>query len=266
MAKDQIVLAVDLDGTLVCDNDNRIHPQDIALLRAGLPIRLILATGRSLMGARMPFEKSGLIDRQPLQYPLVLNNGGLLCAVNQRVVAHFPFEQAVTDELIRVAFEHPELTFLLQGQTEVYQINSTESGMRAVNSYGFIPSLFQPENRTMPISKLMALSDRKPDLEKVAAAFARLPLVGNYSRHDIYEVVPPGINKGEGLKKLLAILGLEDAILAVAGDGDNDACMIELADKSFAPLNGQDFIREMSDYVIDPRPHGLFAPILEKLL
>jgi len=266
MAKDHIVLAVDLDGTLVRDSNNGFHPQDVAVLRKGLPVQLILATGRSLMGARMPFEKNGLIAAQPLEYPLVLNNGGLLCSAYEKPVAYFPFEQVVTDELIRVAFDHPEVTFLLQGQSEVFQINETESGVRAMHSYGFIPSRFQREKRTTPISKLMALSDRKEDLDNVAAAFAHLSIDGNYSMHDIYEVVPVGIDKAQGLKKLLTILGLDHTTLVVAGDGDNDAGMIALADKSFAPLNGRDFIREMADFVIDAEPRGLLTPILEMLL
>lgn len=266
MVKDKIVLAVDLDGTLVNDNDNSIHPQDVAILKAGLPVQFILATGRSLMGARIPFNKNGLIDSQPLPYPLVLNNGGLLCIAGEKPMAHFPFSQAVTDELVQIAFEHKEATFLLQGTSEVFQINETEAGMRALRGYGFLPARYRPENRSVPISKLMALSDRKEDLDRVAAACAHLPIEGNYSLHDIYEVAPAGVNKGEGLKKLLAILGLEDAFLAVAGDGDNDAGMIAMADKSFVPVTGRDFIREMAYCVIDPRERGLLTPILEELL
>ncbi len=266
MAKEQIVLAVDLDGTLVFDNDNGFHPKDTALLKAGLPVELILATGRSLMGARVPFQKNGLIDGQPLAYPLVLNNGGLLCAANEQPVAHFPFPQAVTDELVQIASTLSEATFLLQGMSEVFQINETEAGLRALRGYGFSPSRFQPENRLVPISKLMALSDRKEDLDSVAAAFAHLPIEGNYSLHDIYEVAPAGVNKGGGLKKLLSILGLEMATLVVAGDGDNDAGMFAMADMSFAPITGRDFILDMADSLIDPRPRGLLTPILEQIL
>ena len=112
----------------------------------------------------------------------------------------------------------------------------------------------------------MALSDRKEDLDSVAAAFAHLPIEGNYSLHDIYEVAPAGVNKGGGLKKLLAILGLEMATLVVAGDGDNDAGMFAMADMSFAPITGRDYILDMADSLIDPRPRGLLTPILEQIL
>jgi len=118
----------------------------------------------------------------------------------------------------------------------------------------------------MPITKVMVLSDRKQDLDAAAAAFAHLPIEGNYSLEDIYEVTPRGVNKGNGLKELLEILGWQDARLIVAGDGENDACMFSIADLSFAPVTGREFIREMADQVIDPGQNGLLAPILAQIL
>lgn len=266
MAKDKLVLAVDLDGTLIQDTNNGIHPQDVEVLRAGLPLPLILATGRSLLSTRYPFQKNGLLDGARLPYPLVLNNGGLLYAQNEVLKVQKPFILEVAGELIRIAAARPGITFLIQGIPEVYQLGESEDGVRALRKYGYFPQVFQPEHLNLPITKVMALSARHEELEAVAAAFAHLPIEGNFSLDDIYEVAPLGVNKGEGLKELLGILGWQDAELIVAGDGENDACMFSVAGRTFAPLNGREFIREMADQVIDPRPRGLLAPILEQIL
>lgn len=265
MHSEKIVLAVDLDGTLIVDNDNLIHPKDIEILRAGLPFPLILATGRSLASTRYPFEKNGLLNGAPLPYPLVLNNGGLLYAQNEDPKARFPFPPEVAAELIRIASGYKDATFLLQGIPDVYQLGETESGLRAIHKYGYRPQKYHPELAGMPLTKLMVLSDRRQDLDAMAAAFAHLPIEGNYSLDDIYELTPRGVNKGEGLKKLLAMLGWQDARLVVAGDGENDVCMFAVADQSFAPVTGHEVIRKMADSLIDPRRSGLLAPILEKI-
>ncbi len=266
MQKDKIVLAVDLDGTLVMDHDNMLHPRDVEILKSGLPVQLILATGRSLASTRYPFEKSGLIDGKPLPYPLVLNNGGLLYAQNEVPRARYPFAPEVAAELIRIASGYKDATFLLQGIPEVYQLGETESGLRAIQKYGYKPQKYHPGLAGMPLTKVMVLSDRRQDLDAMAEAFAHLPIEGNYSLNDIYELTPAGVNKGEGLKKLLAMLGWQNTRLVVAGDGENDACMFAVADHSFAPVSGRESIREKADSVIDPRPEGLLTPILERIL
>lgn len=266
MQTEKIVLAVDLDGTLLIDSENNIHPQDVMLLKTGLPLPLIIATGRSLMSTRYPFEKNGLFDSNPLPYPLVLNNGGLLFAPYEVVKAQYPFLRDVAAELIRIASAHTDVTFLIQGIPEVFQLGETEAGIHAMRKYGYFPRKFSSEQVGMPITKVMVLSDRKQDLDAAAAAFAHLPIEGNYSLEDIYEVTPRGVNKGNGLKELLEILGWQDARLIVAGDGENDACMFSVADLSFAPVTGREFIREMADQVIDPGQDGLLAPILAQIL
>jgi Cof subfamily protein (haloacid dehalogenase superfamily) len=265
MQAEKIVLAVDLDGTLVAGDDNIIHPKDVEKLKAGLPFPLVLATGRSLASTRYPFEKNGLLNGKPLPYPLVLNNGGLLYAPYEDPRARFPFPPEVAEVLIRIASGYKDATFLLQGIPEVYQLGETESGLRAIYKYGYKPLKYRPELAGAPLTKLMVLSDRRQDLDAMAAAFAHLPIEGNYSLNDIYELTPRGVNKGSGLKKLLDMLGWQDARLVVAGDGENDACMFSLADLSFAPVTGREAIREMADNVIDPRPNGLLAPILERI-
>ncbi len=265
MHNEKIVLAVDLDGTLVHNDENEIHPRDIEILRAGLPFPLILATGRSLASTRYPFEKNGLLDGQPLPYPLVLNNGALLFSPNEEPEAVFPFADEVAAEMIRIASGYKDATFLLQSIPEVYQLGETESGLRAVRKYGYAPIRYRPGQGAVPLTKLMVLSDRRQDLDAMAAAFAHLPVEGIYSLNDIYELSPVGVNKGEGLKRLLDILGWSDVKLIAVGDGENDASMFSLADYSFAPLNGRDYIREMADSVIDPRLDGLLAPILERI-
>jgi hydroxymethylpyrimidine pyrophosphatase-like HAD family hydrolase len=51
----------------------------------------------------------------------------------------------------------------------------------------------------------------------------------------------------------------------VAGDGENDLTLFEMATLSFAPLDSPPAIRTRADRVLDVRKEGLLAPILEEI-
>lgn len=265
MTAPQLVLAVDLDGTLLADND-LIHPNDIDLLRQGLPFPIILATGRSLSGVRRPLLRNGLLHPQsPVPFPLVVHNGALTLLPNEQVWRHTLFDPGLAAQLAAVSLRHPEATFLFQAEREVFQFGDTPAGRHAIEKYGFVPIPLDLPGALLPaFSKMMCLSEQRPVLDEVAAELAGLPVHGNYSLSNIYEATPLGIDKASGLATLLPALGLEHALLLAAGDGDNDTGMFALAGCSFAPHHGREHIRGLATHVIDAQAHGILGPILDR--
>ena len=82
----------------------------------------------------------------------------------------------------------------------------------------------------------------------------------------IFEITPKGINKGSGLLKLLHTLGWENLALYVAGDGENDLPMMQMAKVSFAQTNALSDVIKQSNFRIDVGQQGLLRPMLEKAL
>ena len=265
MAKPNFVLAVDLDGTLLY-RDELIHPNDVALLKQGLPCPLILATGRSLAGVRRPLQANGLLDSSPVPYPLVLNNGSLSLLPGEKLLHNEPFPLEARRKIIEVCARHPEAMYVFQGPVVNWQLGSTPDGEQGAEMYAYNPLLRTPaELVELPFGKVVCLSLDRGLREAFARDIDGLPVEGNFSLTNIYEITPRGVNKTFGLKQLLPALGLEDLPLAIAGDGDNDLGMFAAAGYSFAPQTGREMVLQIAGQVIEVQHRGLLEPILETM-
>lgn len=70
-----------------------------------------------------------------------------------------------------------------------------------------------------------------------------------FSCDQYLEVVPQGMSKGEAVKMLCAMLGVEIADAVAVGDAANDLSMIEAAGIGVAMANGTDEVKAVADYV-----------------
>src|SRR5690606_36346488 len=70
-------------------------------------------------------------------------------------------------------------------------------------------------------------------------------------------VILKDANKGEGLKWLCETLNLEPEEVAYIGDSSGDVPALNIAGKSFAPLNATPYVKEISDYVVDEATMGV---------
>ena len=258
------ILVLDMDGTLL-RADGSIHPDDIAWLRDGLPIPFILATGRSLGSLRLGFEINSLFHGKKLDFPLILNNGGLVYLPGEEVLFYKPFAKEEQKALLTAIRDFPQATFFFQTQDEVYLAWETPDSTRHAEKYDYRPVLADLDRFETPFSKLMCLSDQPTVLVDFARSVAHLKLEGNFSLSDIYEVSPLGIDKGSALQRLLPALGWQDGFLAVVGDGDNDLGMFAVANISFAPTHATPSVKAAANALIDPSERGIIQPVLEKL-
>ena len=124
------ILCFDLDGTLL-DGKGRIHPQDAALLADPEPLALFIpATGRPLGSVRLTFNKNGLFVGRKLPFPLILENGSILYAGGEKLVSFLPFDCQAQSDLIDLAGQHPQVTFLFMGLEEVHVEHPSPFGRR----------------------------------------------------------------------------------------------------------------------------------------
>lgn len=268
MNKKEAVLVMDMDGTLLGEND-RIHPEDIAILKNKdhLPVQFMIATGRSLSGARRALELNLLVrpDR-PSSFPMALHNGGLQYLPGEVLFQSVTFPHDVRVSLACIAAVHAEATFLFQGNEKALRIGNTEDGDRGIADYGFeVVHATPQEVARFEFSKVLCLSRQRSIVEPIKLEFEQFRPNGNYGLGDGYEITPQGVDKAFGIRQLLKKMGLTGLPVIVAGDGQNDVSMFKMADYAFTPLNGHESIRALADVVFDKRPHGLLRPMLEKV-
>ncbi|GIV63239.1 MAG: haloacid dehalogenase [Bellilinea sp.] len=267
MKSSQFVIAVDMDGTMLFA-ENRFHPLDVAFLKQELPLTVVFATGRSLTGMRLPLIINGLISEgQRVPYPLVLHNGALVYLPGEQVHRHFAFDQQTAEQLVErvLAFPH-DLAVVAQGEGREWLIRTSPYGGPRAIIYGYRPLPWQPGQPVPVFSKLLCISDQPPVLEELAQTLSDLPIEGNSSLGDLYEMTPKGVTKATGLSALLPALGLQNVPLITVGDGENDFTMLDMADLACAPANAHPPLKAHAQFVFDRNERGIFQPVLEAAL
>ena len=260
------ILCFDLDGTLVNDQ-GEIHPDDVVLLdHPDADVLFIPATGRPLKAVKRTFRKAGLFKEKKIPFPLVLQNGSLMYLPDENPLSYEPFDMETQKKLIRLAKDRPETTFLFLGMEEIHLLWPSQFGLLSVEKYEFEVIPFIDRSINCSFSKVMCISNVARDLSALAQFVKWMPVDTALSTPTIFEVTPQGINKGSGLLKLLRALGWENLPLYVAGDGENDLPMMQMARVSFAPTNALPDVVKQSHFRIDVGQRGLLRPMMEKAL
>ena len=259
------IICFDFDGTLA-DDRGRIHPKDLALLvDPEPPVEFICTTGRPLEPLRATLHKNGLFTDRPIRWPLVLQNGASIFAPGERKLEFSSFEPAVQKEIAAIARQFPQATFMFLSETAVYILGRHPLGLEIARRFEFVMHTFDSESESLPFSKVMCISDSASLLRSLSERTRKLSVDGVFSLETVFEIVPKGVNKASGLKKLLKQLGREDDPYYAVGDGGNDLELLDQALRSFAPKTAPDEIRRIVDQLVDVDKDGLFTPILKTI-
>ncbi len=257
------IICFDFDGTLV-DGEGRIHPRDVKILGSEPPVTLVPATGRPLHAVRHTLGWHGLFADRLIPFPLVLENGAAVYEADERLHAQHPFAPDVRDALVKAMLASPRVTFLLFSTDEVRMLWPSKAGWQMVRRFSLRTRPFSPESPDAPLTKVVCIAQSPETLRAFATKTAELVMERAYSLPTVLEFTRVGVDKGRGLE---ALLGGRPAgtKLVVAGDGENDLPLFDLADLSFAPEDSPDAIKAHADHVLDVREEGLLGPILRAI-
>lgn len=262
MSDTRTVVCIDLDGTLL-DALERIHPEDVRLLQECHDVIFIPATGRSLDSTRRVFACNGLYEGMPLPFPLILLDGSLLYGFHEKLVTYQAFAPDTHNQVLQRLYSQPDVCFLLLGHDRNYLLSPTPFGIAACLRYQFVYELLDDSSQVdILISKVMCYSEKPQALAAMAQEFAALPVEGAYSMETIFELTPPGIDKGSGLHRLLHHLALAPTAIMAAGDGGNDLSLLKQADVSFTTYSAPEAVRTQVDFLIEPSLQGMIQPLL----
>lgn len=121
------------------------------------------------------------------------------------------------------------------------------------------------------VSKMLYMSDDFAWLHEFAEEVIR-PLLGGvatltYSSGRYLEVNPVGVNKGEGLRELARLVGVDIAQTIGIGDSANDAEMIQAAGLGVGVANITDDVRPLCDLVLETTGmDGALPELIERVI
>ena len=86
------------------------------------------------------------------------------------------------------------------------------------------------------------------------------------SWHNNFEVMPKGTSKGNAVKILAQMLGIDREEVICIGDSENDLSMIKYAGLGVAMGNALDIVKENADYITDTNSNAGVGKVIQKFI
>jgi len=264
---DGIYLYSDMDGTLL-DDDKNIPEVNIRALEKFTEAGGMfgMATGRS------PHNLSFFPEALPLTAPSILDNGGVLYDVKNREYmecTYIPREKSIA-LVNRIMEIDPAASVQVYTRSARYQVNL--SPQRIDDPLVALEGIYEPLCRAedipeewikivlcLPEEQLKAMIEAL-DLDAIRKEYSTV-----HSGRIYFEFLCHGMTKGNGIAALRKNGKGVKKILAM-GDYYNDAEMLRLADVSAAPVNAEEGVKAMVNYVTCDNNQGAVADFLRMAL
>ena len=248
------LLFLDLDGTLLNDAKEITTGNREALertLQRGHGV--IITTGRPLKSALEQSRRLGL--DKPGCYTIAYNGAMVYDWSKQDKV----FQRALTiPAVIRVFEKANEIGEHIQTYDSFDVLVEARGDDEAVRRYCKMVSMthrvigdVHTDLKEDPVKCLVINYEKKDGLEVMQTWIREnMPEMDCFfSCPQFLEVVPKGMNKGEAVKMLCKLLGVEIENAVACGDAANDLAMLKAAGIGVAMQNGADEVKAIADYI-----------------
>ena len=258
----KVLIVTDLDGTLL-DDDKNIAPEDIAAInefRAGGG-RFAAATGRGVAMAKR------IIDELDIRTPCVIFNGAAVYDfVSDKFLWHSDMPDISNTYIRMLEREFPDIGVEILHEKEVYVTDNNQTVVEHMAFEKLIPTYRKLEDVPNE-GRLKVLIAYPPDRIQQVIDFTRENCSKDvnwvHSSPMYYEMLPEGVSKASGVKKLTGLPELRDKFVAAAGDYGNDRAMIAEADLGVAVGNALDSFKEAADLIVRDNNHAPISQMIE---
>lgn len=260
-------VAVDMDGTLLDDRKqfnhqefeqilNRLHQQQV---------HFIVASGRPY--ARLKQDFSQYASRMDF---VTLNGARLI--INGQEAATYPLQREEVLDLIAQVHQRYGIMSTMVFEKELAYLNTeAPEEERAFLAYFAGRSTTLDDWQKLPQGQILQLtfnldSRYAQEIENSFNQKHAQKISAFASASSAIDINARGINKGTGLKRLLAKLGLTGDDLLAFGDGGNDIAMLDFAKYSYAMANGRKEVKKHARYLAPSNNEDGVFRVLNKYL
>ena len=263
------LIAMDLDGTLSNDQKVITEKTKAALMAAQQKgIRLALASARPSPGL---FKERDILQMQDFGGILMSYNGGrIVDAATGKALFETCMDLEETKQVLRF-LEHLPVTPILDDGVQFYVTDKNgfkvDYECRNNNMICFEVDNLADFLSFAPVKILMSADPEK--IKQIQAQItenlpASLTIVQTAPFY--LEVIPKVINKGQGIRDICKVLGIDTAEVIAFGDAENDIPMLQTAGVGVAMGNATDAVKAISDMVTLTNNEDGIAAALEQLL
>ena len=263
------LIAMDLDGTL--NNDQKIITEKTkaALMAAQKRgIRLALASARPSPGL---FKERDILRLQDYNGILMSYNGGrIVDAATGKVLFETSMDLAQTKQVLR-RLEALPVTPILDDGVQFYVADKNgykvdyecKNNNMTCTEVGNLADFLS----FAPVKILMSVQPEElAEVQKQIADFLPETLTVVQTAAFYLEVIPKVINKGQGIRDICAVLGIDPSEVISFGDAANDIPMLREAGMGVAMGNAAETVKAAANMVTLSNNEDGIAAALEKLL
>lgn len=244
------LVAIDLDGTLVRNEENRVEAEDAEVIREvqAAGVYVVIATGRPHKSAEELLRRIGL----PGAYVISFNGAMVKRCGEDKPLLHLPLPPDLAREVIEMGVEK-HLYLLYFSGDEPYVTHMAKWGWIYWRRTGLKPSpVGDLRNVLSAQATKIILMDEPQRLAALAEECAQRwsgKLYVTPSRPDILEFMHPQADKGTALRWLAASLGVPLEQVAALGDSRNDLPLFEAAGLAVAMPGADEATKSAADVV-----------------
>lgn len=260
------LLVTDIDGSLL-DDRNQITPETLEALTGlqGKGFIITLATGRLYHDAFYFAKKLGLCS------PMILLHGALIQSYEGNIISEKNIPPGVVSKLVSIAREN-NVSFqafrtdclILEKRTDwndlYLKYSPSKPEIICVSDlvhYG--------KNRIIQFAFLGEESKIRELKELVEKQLGDRVFIA-CSHPNLLEIVAPGVNKGNALKKLAEIMNIPLLHTIAIGDNYNDREMIQTAGFGVAMGNAPQEVKDVADFITRDNNHDGIAYFVSQFL
>jgi len=272
-AKDIKLVVSYLDSTLIVNHgplSSRTLSAITALRQKG--IRFALDTGRDYL------QLQPYISALQLEGPIAVNGGSRVVQAQTGEMLWCQSFDETTLRALLCGLAEANIPFIvedglcwwLHGNMFVSQWAAVTNGALQAGGYRTAQVLrFDPARSFAQLlqgtpAKVDALLRSKRQLPQMQQLLCKLGLDAKRSGINSFDILPAGVNKASGLRKLAQLYGLDASACAAFGDSYNDVPMLQSAGLSFAMGNAVDEAKQAARFVIGAAKDDGVARCLEQ--
>jgi HAD-superfamily hydrolase, subfamily IIB len=263
-----LLVVADIDGTLLQAGYGMPRENIDAIERfVDKNGKFAVCTGRSVVAVRR------YIDWIQPTAPCILNNGTLIYDFKkEKVLFNVNLDDSVLEIIKNILSTFPDIGVELhstEGITVVRQTEYTQKRITVEHLPYTLEHITQTKGRWNKIL-LLGSTQRMKQLEnyieknrKNNPMFVRFDFVASSDIY--YEIIPAGVNKGTGLKKLAEIMKTDIKNTVAIGDYYNDIEMLEVAGYSAAVSDAPADVKAKVDITVSSCLQGGVGELLDSL-
>ena len=259
------LIAIDLDGTVVNQEGTIIQSAKKAVQRAiDSGIKVTLATGRMYKPSNRFAQELGL------SIPLICYQGALIREpFNGNVIWHQPLSVSIARKVIETArqfsthqYVYVDDEMYVEDIMEKDEWYAQRNGVELNLVENFItvlkrqPTEIAARGEPMEIDRLIS---------HLNASFGSALLITKV-HPSFCEIGHPTSGKGNALKYLAKLLGIDQSQTVAIGDGPNDISMLKWAGLGIVIGNSPEEVTTAADWIVGTDNCEGFAQAIEKLL